>query len=362
MKGRAFVVLPGETDTGEPIFSVVVKRTYAIQAGKRAEVAPQQRPLVEQDEYFDSRQPHESSIRYETDLWPHKLATDVVVVGAAYAPQGRPVSTMTASVAVGKTRKKIWIVGDRCARFQEGAQPVFTEPLEFTSMEIRYERAYGGVDRQSFPDMPIFYPRNHVGCGYIVKNTAASVEGVRLPNVEDPEDLLTPARIITGEPDCWNRQPLPQGFGWFHGSWYPRCSFMGAMPPYVDVDEVMREEALGLVPQGQAALAAAFRLPSRDARFFNGASLGLALPYLRSDEHIELENLTPEGSLHFVLPGEAPAIALDIGSGENALTPVLHTVVIRPEDREIDMVWRGSQPYPGIDWLPEMKCLRARVQ
>jgi hypothetical protein len=37
-------------------------------------------------------------------------------------------------------------------------------------------------------------------------------------------------------------------------------------------------------------------------------------------------------------------------------------VTIRVEENEIDMVWRGAQTYPGVEWLPKMTALRARVE
>jgi hypothetical protein len=52
---------------------------------------------------------------------------------------------------------------------------------------------------------------------------------------------------------------------------------------------------------------------------------------------------------------------LDIGLGENQLSPVLQTVCIRSEDMQLDLIWRGVHSYPGLDWLPEMKQLRAEV-
>ena len=63
----------------------------------------------------------------------------------------------------------------------------------------------------------------------------------------------------------------------------------------------------------------------------------------------------------FRLPGEVPRMVLDIGFGPKTLEPVLHTVIIRGEDRQVDLVWRGSQPYPGVEWLAEMKTLEAEV-
>ena len=129
----------------------------------------------------------------------------------------------------------------------------------------------------------------------------------------------------------------------------------------MNIDEVMREETLGLVPQKQIALARQFKLPGFDIRFNNGASPGLALPYLCEDETIRLKHLTPDGDFSFMLPDETPGMMLDIGLGEKELTPVLHTVCIRMEDLQVDLVWRGAHQYPGIDWLPEMKKLEAAI-
>jgi hypothetical protein len=41
---------------------------------------------------------------------------------------------------------------------------------------------------------------------------------------------------------------------------------------------------------------------------------------------------------------------------------VLHTVVIRIEDRQLDLVWRAAFPYPGPDWLPQLKKMEILIQ
>jgi hypothetical protein len=87
----------------------------------------------------------------------------------------------------------------------------------------------------------------------------------------------------------------------------------------------------------------------------------LAVPFLAGNEHVILIHLTPDGRLEFDLPNDPPRIMLDISLGENELPPVLHTVCIRPEEGQVDLVWRGAHEYPGTDWLPEMKCLRVVV-
>ena len=82
---------------------------------------------------------------------------------------------------------------------------------------------------------------------------------------------------------------------------------------------------------------------------------GSILVSVEGGETIATENLTPEGTLAFQLPTERPRIGLDIGDGMEEPEVVLHTVMIHLDEGEIDLVWRGAVPYPGPEWLPEMK-------
>jgi hypothetical protein len=356
-----FAVLPGKDEAGHDIFSVLAKRTYDIQPNRPVTPADKVRPFVEVDEYWDDGDPECSTVKYETDFVSYKIATDVVVIGKALAPGGKPVAYLDTFVELAGRKKIIRVFGDRKCMYRRNAAPTFTDPNPFTEMPIRYERAYGGKDTLSNPDLLFYYPRNQLGVGTVIKNLPETVDGLSLPNLEDPNDLLTPERIVIGEPERWNQQPLPAGFGWFQRTWYPRCSFVGAMPSFVDVDTVLREEQLGLVPKSQIALSRQFKLPSFEARFNSGASLGLMFPYLTGNESVRLANLTPEGSIVFQLPGETPRISLDIGRGENELKPVLHNVCVRLESMQVDLVWRGAHQYPGFDWLPEMKKMVAQI-
>jgi hypothetical protein len=339
----------------------LTKRTYDIGPGDRNTRAEKTRPFVQVDEYYEDGDPEWATVKYETDLVSFKLATDVVVVGRALAPAGKAVPQLDVTVEVGDHRKTVRVFGDRHCLYRQNASPAFTDPVPFTEMPIQYERAYGGKDIRSNPEAPFYYPRNHSGLGLVLKNAKETVDGLPLPNIEDPSDLLTSDRLLLGEPDRWSAQPLPDGLGWFPRTCYPRSSFTGAMPAYVGIDTVLREETLGLVPKSQVALAKQFKLPTFDLHFNNGASRGLALPYLKGDETIRLVNLTPSGMLSFRLAGEQPRIMLDIGLGENGLQPVLHTICVRLEEMQVDLVWRGAHEYPGLDWLPKMKKLAVQV-
>ena len=369
------IMLPGQTPEGHYILSVLVKRTYDITPTGWC-VRTQPKPLIKGDQFYDNGDPRAVAMKFETDLIPFKLATDVIFLGKAYAPAGQKVSSLMVSLLITayreQYRKDLLVIGDRECVYNaprkvatglfrraqaEPVLPTFTDPIPFSEMEIRYERAYGGVDIYSNPDLPAFYPRNLVGKGFVLKNTKQTIQNLALPNLEDPKDLLTPERLLVEDLKNWEHQPMPQGFGWYNKYCYPRAALVGILPADKKYADEMRAVYRQLIPPQQLALYDQTELPVIDFRFFNGASLGLVLPYLWGDEKITLFNLDPQGRKTFSLPSEKPQIVMDIGEGEKVLEVVLHTLTIHNEENQLDMLWRGAMPYPGPEWLPQMKKL-----
>jgi hypothetical protein len=347
------VVLPGQSPDGRYVLGVLLKRSYRIVPGGACVRVAEDAPLVPGDVHWGD--PLNSTVKFESDFVPYKLATDVVVVGTAYAPGGRPVPVLDVAVSVGAHRKSVRVLGDRRAVFRgEDRDPGFTEPEPFATMPLRYERAYGGIDVRSNPAMQSAYGRNHLGRGWVVANTKAALDGLPLPNLEDPADLLEPARLCCGHFMHWERQPMPAGIAWFSKYWRPRAGMAGVMPADRPVEQELRRAYARFVPPEQRELYAQTGLPDMDFRFFNGASPGLVLPWLDGSEEVVLEHLAPQPRLAFRLPGETPAIGLDIGEGPKATAVRLHTVQVRADDGEVDLVWRSAHPYPGPDWLPKM--------
>ncbi len=347
------IVLPGQTPEGDYILSVLVKRSYDILPGDRCVRAEVDQKLISGDVHYDG--PTNSSVKFESDFVPYKLATDVVFNGTTYAPGGKAAEALTASLIVGQFRKNIRVIGNRvctCRRFRD---PVFTDPEPFVAMDVRYELAYGGIDIHSDTKTPCPYARNHLGRGFVVGKSKKVIDNLVLPNIEDPNNLLTPERLSVGEVKNWEQQPMPQGFGWFAKFWQPRASFAGVMPADRPAEQELRKAYATAIPPDQREVYEQTRLPDMDFRFFNGASPGLALPFLSGDEVVRLIHLDPEGEVSFQLPGETPGIGLDIGVGIQEPPVMLHTVMIRMQDWQVDMVWRGAVSYPGPDWLPEMK-------
>jgi hypothetical protein len=355
-------IMPGRNHRGEHVFSVIVKRTYRIVGNGTVARADADEELRRIDAYYDDGDPEWSTVRHESELAPFKVATDVVVIGKAYAPGGVPTSRMTVGVQVGDRRKVLTVTGNRRCLHRQGAFPAFTDPEPFLEMEIRYDRAYGGRDEKSLPNTPFLYPRNFMGTGVVLRNVKEAVEGMALPNIEDPQEPIVAERLFIEEPERWHLQPLPQGFGWLQREWYPRCAWLGAFPSFLDPGTVTTEERMGLVPKDHVAQAKQSRLAPMAAQFANGASIGMVFPDLQGDETVSLGGLTPDGHVKFSLPGDTPKVGLDLGSGMQALSPQLHTVSIRPDDQELDLIWRGAQAYEGYAGLSKVTRLDAEVQ
>jgi hypothetical protein len=359
--GGSIKIVPGRARNGDAFFSVLAKRSYAIRPGRPAERRGQDAPLRLVDSYYDGGDPDWSVVEHESETAPLKAATDVAVIAQAYAPGGQATAQMVVGVKLGEHKKVLRVTGDRRCQWREGAPPVFTEPEPFTTMPIRYDRAYGGRDEASDPNLPFFYPRNDKGRGVALRNLKAAVQDLPLPNIEEPADLLTPERVVIDDPRRWPDQPLPQGFGWRQRTWYPRCALLGAWPPFLDAGTVTAEERMGLLPSNHVALAKQMRLPPYLERFANGASLGLVIDDVAGNEPVALRGLTPDGALDFELPGDVLAMTLDLGKGECPLKAKIHTISIRPDEMALDIVWHGALPFGPYAKLGSLTRLEAHV-
>jgi hypothetical protein len=229
-------IVPARARNGDGLFSVLVKRSYAFRHGHVAERLETDAPMRLVDRYYDDGDPDWSVVAHENEVSPVKAATDVVVVGRAHAPEGCATEAMLAGIGIGEHRKVVRVTGDRRCHWRDGAPPHFSDPEPFVSMEIRYDRAYGGRDEVSDPNLPFFYPRNDMGRGVALRNLREAVQDLPLPNIEDPGDLLTPERVVIEDPRRWPDQPLPQGLGWRQRTWYPRSALIGALPGAIQTD------------------------------------------------------------------------------------------------------------------------------
>ena len=349
----------GKDPAGNFILSVVVKRTYTISRHRTCVLADAQLPLCEEPE-FDPDDPN--LLLNDSDLIPYKLRTDVIVKGHAYGYTGRP--QFHALVQVGDAAKQILVQGDRrCARSATGTLR-FSAPEPVDRIPLSYTYAYGGRDTvaeavwlkeaiarapHESPDLrsiaegsPYAYPRNPSGRGYLVHSTPQAVETLQLPNLEDPLDPVTPQRLEVGSRLRWPGMPLPWATGWVPADWFPRIVGLGLVPMYERMGEPFPEVQRGFIadsvlrPSSQD-LADPFHLTC-------GASLDMQLPYLRGGEPVRLKSLhRAQADWTFSLPAERPAIWTDGRNGRlNPTEPVIHTVVVEPDEERVSVVWRGS--------------------
>jgi hypothetical protein len=295
-----------------PLLVPVVKATFELSPQGKLTLAEEQEPLELAGKKWDEAD--ESSDRYEPEAAFFKPATDVVLVGHARAPE-RNTRELLVALKVGALQRGVRVIGDR-AWFKTMGSIAMTKPAPFERIPLRYERAFGGWDR-SHPDAAkhTFEPRNPVGTGFRAAGSRFE-EGVRLPNLEDPTQLVKE----------WGDRPAPAGFGFISPHWQPRAAFAGTY------DAAWEKSRKPLLPK------------DFDRRFLNAASPGLVAPgYLQGNESVVIANATPEGRLAFSLPGLPPPrvqVFRKRGSDEE-LELRLDTVIIDTDAMRLFLLWRG---------------------
>ena len=167
----------------------------------------------------------EDDVETELGLLPHDQfprqdpAFEVILLGAAHAPGGKPTERMTVSLSVGDVRRELVVTGDR-NWIGEGNDAVISRPEPFTRMPLTWDRAYGGtaevlIDVES--PVEVAHPLNPEGRGFDpepmvdqLANYFTPPEGFpcteyrrQLPNVEAPDHLIS----------SWSDQPeMPAGW------------------------------------------------------------------------------------------------------------------------------------------------------
>ena len=362
--GKTVLQTSGMAADDSLVLAVLAKRTYRFTPGRsELSVADEQQPL-RLVPVFDTDGPDPTLLVTDTDAYPFKLLTDIVVRGHVY-PEKKTYGH--AAVRVGDVVKSLVAYGDRKAYRAHDGRILFSAPEAFDKIPLSYARAYGGRDARSeeknpwplkraIPHVdpqhvdiaahsPYLYARNRNGCGYLFEATPASLEELRLPNLEDPDDLLTGDRLVVPHTDAWHTMPLPAGTTWVPPSHFSRGVFMGLFPNWKPLPSSLREIERGLLPPRVAEINV-FAGHPLVKRLTNGASLGLAVPHLPPASVIALTRLHPKvANVSITLPETPPKIGVDGRNGKIAITrPVIHTVEIEPDLGRLSIVWRGAAP------------------
>lgn len=336
-------------DQHDQQFHVVVMRaTFDIVPNEELKLAEEQQPLALSDDYFGEI--NRSSVMQESDLSPYKPKCDVIVIGSAYAPSGKPAPRFEAGIRITGSvtlDKKLTINGPRFWE-KRGSGWTLTEPTSIDSLPLQYEYAYGGEcrinkedsaakqvedkfhltpdQRQQHPEGPELAPvahtaceQNPVGIGFAEPWYLEAIQPDRIP-APQIESSIDPIQEF-------GKQYGPQGLGTITKSWNQRLKLAGTY------DEAWLKDKWPGLPN------------DLDFAYWNCAHPDMQVPYLKGDELFELGNLTPQGSLKFQLSGQLISIAAAYEGGEEELIPArFDTVIIEPDSLKVSLVWRAVVP------------------
>jgi len=276
--------------------------------------AEQQLPVAVEQKFYG--EPDQSSIKSPSDVSLMKPGTDVLLIGQAYAPGGRPTTWMDVAVAVGPVNRTVRVFGNRQWRtVTREVTYSASQPQPFEVMPLVWERAFGGSDRTVKPMCEEV--RNPVGTGYRASDVQASIVGVRLPNLEDPGSPIT----------AWNQTPQPVCFAPISPHWEPRRSYAGTY------DDEWQKHRAPYLPK------------DFDSRFLQLAPPGLIAPgYLKGGEPVELRGVTPSGLVRFRLPSVMLRVTYRLDGSPLERPAHLDTMVMEPDEARLTLTWRAVLP------------------
>ena len=286
----------------------VIKGTFAL--GASIGLSEEQVPVTLADEYHGD--PAASSIRAPSDVSIGKPATDVLLHGSAWAPGGRATWQSEVALSVGPVSKSVRVFGDRV--WQAGATGATAQWVApFERMPLVWERAYGGSDETE--QGAVAESRNPVGRGFRAASGRKVLDGMALPNIEDP------ATPIASPKDA----PEPAGFGAVASHWLQRRRYAGTY------DAAWEKNRAPYLPD------------DFDPRFTQVAAPGLTTPaHLQGGEVVEVRGATPDGQLRFALPAAALQAGYRVEGRVDARPARLDTVLIEPDAGRLVLVWRAE--------------------
>lgn len=278
-------------------------------------LAAEQRPFVFADTF--TGEPGLSAVRRESELALRKPKCDVLLIGSAYAPQGKTVSSVPVALCIGRMTKHFEVLGKRHWTVGiVGLKPSRAEP--FTTMPISYDCAFGGGERvKGNPELRNTYVSNPVGIGFFEKAPDGEILGHPVPNTQDPADPILSPR----------RRYRPMAFGPVGRNFAPRARFGGTY------DDTWLESTFPFPPR------------DFDDRYFQAAPEDQQIPHPAGGELVQLLNLTPVPQPPFTLPALSPPVEVTHASfGRVAAEARLDTIHLEPDTSRCELVWRASFP------------------
>lgn len=262
--------------------------------------------------------PLTSGLEAASDIVPFKAGGELLLSGTAYPPGRTALATRIevslVSAAGRRWSKSLRVTG--CRRWRRKfflMLPGDPEPMEPTP--IRYEFAYGGMDRAR----RTLESRNPIGLGFAKYGRVAN--GQEMARIEKGPAFITKP----------SEHPAPAGYGPIPAGWQPRRSEA----------ENVDEEALaaGLCPYDLQPSPTMFNCAPPDQRF--------PVPF-EGGEAVTLRGFFPNMNdmpVSFYLPRLRPEAYLSLDGELQPVALTCDTVTIDTERSTVSLLWRGAIPW-----------------
>ncbi len=319
-------------DDSEPMLAVVVlKVTYLVEPGGALRLAPEQVPVT-----LESVETELGVL--PPDAAPIKPGFDVMVLGRAVPPEGKPVPAMTVRLTVGAEVRELAVFGNRRwvrneipekerkrkrKKDEPEPAPTFsaTVPEPFVAMPLTYANAYGGNAKVGVYEAP--NPYNLEGKGFCMD--PAFADGVELPNVENPRELIR----------TWEDQPRPVGFAPLPlGTLY--TVERGVEHDAENNTQTVRPEV------------------------FQNAHPDLVFPEVPPGTEVAVAGMTPDAAFAFRLPDLRASVTVRLEDREYRPAGKVDTLMIFPDEGRIVVLHRTPFKYRVIP--EEIRTARLEVE
>ena len=328
----ARLLVSEEGDSPVRFGMLFAKATYALQPDGRVE-------LVSEDPFplFDKDVETELGL-LPADLVPRRdPVLEVILLGAAYGPEGREIPARQVELSVGAVRRALSVTGDRRWESRLGRKTI-SEPMPFQRMPLTYDRAFGGRAELQLDAHTVFDVEDRLnkhGRGFdgqkLAEDYAAGLGAAKgfpivryerlLPNLENPAAPVARWQDAP-EPYCWAAIPPDIGF-----------RMIEALHTYCDTGQPpAREEAL------------------RQA--YHRAHPDWIIPLPPREAPVTLVGLTPAGRTSFRLPPLRIVADYVLGDRRGARDLTAQLLVLLPEQQRFYLVYRTAftlDPKPGAE-------------
>lgn len=348
----------GYDDLGNNILSLLYKQTFSINKSGEPYLADEQIPLhTDQVTY-----PHyKNLLQTESDIYPFKKYCDIIVKGSAKNFDKK--KQFIAEVNFGTVMHQMHIQGNQKTYLDQHKKIKFSDIEIIDEVPLQFNFAYGGIDKEAekkivIKDLellkkidptidflagnPYRYPRNPEGKGFIVDFNKDTIEQLELPNIQDPENLLTPENLILNNPKKWLDMPIPYATDWVSPIWFPRLAYAGFMDFESRNTSMLKEVKNKLVEKDIFENKGLGK--NANLRFSNCGSHALQIAHNIPINQCQLINIHPSNkNFIFKLPSTRPKLYVDGRNGK--LTPtisVMDTLIIEPNKNSFSIVWRGT--------------------